>query len=467
LSVFFKINHIKKMKKISTIIAACAAALISFTASAAPVPLHCDTLTNLTSRDTLGVLYFNGSLLAGNNTYGDMEKAEHFRGPQGSVLTGAFIGFGYVSILPSDTSSPVTINAYSDSLGAPGATIATATVTLGQIAAAINSGTEVYVTFTSPPALTSQSFYVSVVLPTTTGDTIAVLTNQMFSLDGQGWEKWSDSTWHSYVQAYGTSPNFFGNDIQAVTCGGAPLAAFQSSLLVNFCALSQTIYFYNTSSNGVDSIRWSFPGGTPATSTVANPVVTYAPGAYNVLLVAYGSGANDTSATAVFLAPAVTGSTTFTPASGPTDTNGTATVTVLTGTPPFIYSWSDSAQDTSAHVTRLAPGTYTVSIMDSNYCSVVDTVVVGYTTGICCIVSDRAIQVFPSPATDVLNIVWDAATTADLSITDISGKVLGRYSVANTFSHALDIRGLAPGTYILSIRDTSGHAAQSVRFSKL
>lgn len=454
------------MRKLSTLILGCATTLVSLTVSANPV-VSCDTLTNLTSRDTLGILYFGGSLLSGNNTYGDMEKAEHFRGPQGSVLTGAFVGFGYVSILPSDTSSPVTINAYSDSAGAPGATIATATVTLGQIAAAINSQTEVYVTFTSPPTLTSQSFYVSVVLPTTTGDTIAVLTNQMFSLDGQGWEKWSDSLWHSYVNAYGTSPFTFGNDIQALTCGGAPLAAFQSSLLVNFCVPSQNINFYNTSSNGVDSIRWSFPGGTPPTSTVANPVVTYSPGTFNVRLVAYGSGASDTSTTVVYIYPPVTDSIRSTPASGPTDTNGTATVTVLTGTQPFFYFWSDSNQDVTPAVTGLAPGTYTVNISDSNNCSVVDTVVVSYVNGIISISGSRSIQIYPSPATDVLNVLWSTATTADLSITDMSGKVLGRYSVDNNTSRTLDISTLAPGTYILSIRDASGRTAQSVRFSKL
>lgn len=43
--------------------------------------------------------------------------------------------------------------------------------------------------------------------------------------------------------------------------------------------------------------------------------------------------------------------------------DGTATVTVLTGTPPYTYLWSNSA--TTASITDLAPGTYTVTVTDS------------------------------------------------------------------------------------------------------
>lgn len=58
------------------------------------------------------------------------------------------------------------------------------------------------------------------------------------------------------------------------------------------CA-GNTVAFTNTSTNYVQSVTWSFPGGSPATSTSQNPVVTYnTPGTYNVTLTAtnqYGS----------------------------------------------------------------------------------------------------------------------------------------------------------------------------------
>ena len=454
------------MKRIYSLFAGLAFALVSLTASAT---VSCDTISNLTSRDTL-TLYLapgNTGLLSGNNGYGDLEKAEQFTGPLGGTLGGAFIGFGYANILPADSSTTVTINAYSATAGAPGATIATTTVTLRQIAAAITAQTELYVTFTSPPTLASQTFFISVVLPTT-GDTIAVLTNQISgALDGQGWERWSDNSWNAYAPTYGTFPYSFGNDIQAVTCGGAPLAALQSSLLNN-CSSTATVDFYNTSSNGTDSVHWIFTGGTPATSNSNAPVVNYsATGNYNVTLIAYGTVANDTIHTVVHVYPPVTSTVTVTPASSGSAADGGATVTALTGTQPYQYFWNDPNQDTTRTVSGLTRGTYIVEILSADGCFTLDTVFIWNAAGITTINGNNGVQMFPIPANDVLNIKWDAATTADLTITDVSGKVLATYSVVNSTSQMLDIRTLAPGTYILNIRNTAGHAAQSGRFTKL
>ena len=186
------------MKRLFTLLLSGAMALTAQTASASA---SIDTISNLSSRDTLTLYTFNGSnsgYLSGNNSYGDLEKAEQFRGPLGANVTGALIGFGYAYILPADSSTTVTINVYSGTASGPnGTTIATATVTLAQIAAAITGGTELYVPFSGAPALTDQTFFVSVVLPTS-GDTIAVLTNQQTSLDGQGWEMWSDNSWNYF-----------------------------------------------------------------------------------------------------------------------------------------------------------------------------------------------------------------------------------------------------------------------------
>lgn len=59
------------------------------------------------------------------------------------------------------------------------------------------------------------------------------------------------------------------------------------------CA-GQTIQFTDLSYNGVSGWSWSFQGGTPATSTVQNPTVTYStPGVYQVTLNATDGSNND------------------------------------------------------------------------------------------------------------------------------------------------------------------------------
>ena len=55
---------------------------------------------------------------------------------------------------------------------------------------------------------------------------------------------------------------------------------------------------------------------------------------------------------------------TKTPVSCFNGTNGTATVTAINGTAPYIYSWSDG--QSTATATGLAAGNYTVTVIDSN-----------------------------------------------------------------------------------------------------
>ena len=66
------------------------------------------------------------------------------------------------------------------------------------------------------------------------------------------------------------------------------LAAFTASS--TFIAPGGTINFTDQSTNSPTSWQWSFPGGTPASSTEKNPSVTYnSPGVYDVTLSATGT----------------------------------------------------------------------------------------------------------------------------------------------------------------------------------
>jgi PKD repeat protein len=55
------------------------------------------------------------------------------------------------------------------------------------------------------------------------------------------------------------------------------------------------VEFYDDTYNAVSGWSWSFPSGTPSTSTVQNPIVTYnTPGVYEVTLTATNAGNSDT-----------------------------------------------------------------------------------------------------------------------------------------------------------------------------
>jgi len=71
---------------------------------------------------------------------------------------------------------------------------------------------------------------------------------------------------------------FFGIDMPGVA---ANFAGYPTTV-----SPGGSVNFYDFSSGGVTSWDWSFPGGTPATSTEQNPVVFYStPGQYDVQLI--------------------------------------------------------------------------------------------------------------------------------------------------------------------------------------
>lgn len=80
--------------------------------------------------------------------------------------------------------------------------------------------------------------------------------------------------------------------ITGVISNSPPVANFNASGNENICK-GQSVKFTNTSLNQPTSLKWSFPGGSPDTSILSQPTVSYAtPGNYSVTLTAtnqYGS----------------------------------------------------------------------------------------------------------------------------------------------------------------------------------
>ncbi len=72
-----------------------------------------------------------------------------------------------------------------------------------------------------------------------------------------------------------------------------PIANFTANA-VNIC-VGQSVSFTNTSTNCQSTYAWTFPGGTPGTSTATNPTITYnTPGSYSVTLTVTTPGGTDT-----------------------------------------------------------------------------------------------------------------------------------------------------------------------------
>jgi gliding motility-associated-like protein len=82
--------------------------------------------------------------------------------------------------------------------------------------------------------------------------------------------------------------------------------------------------------------------------------------------------------------PAIPSSSNFTASIIPTNScggSGSAEAVVTTGVPPYTYKWSTSPAQTTAIATNLAPGTYTLTVVDASCAKAITTQTVTITSG--------------------------------------------------------------------------------------
>ncbi|WP_430403607.1 PKD domain-containing protein [Fluviicola sp.] len=166
------------------------------------------------------------------------------------------------------------------------------------------------------------------------------------------------------LSGYGNNLYVDNINVTGVVASTPPTPSF-TTVSASVCA-GQSISYTNTSTGSPTSYSWTFPGGTPGTSTAANPTVTYATaGTYNVVLTATnGSGSNTTTMTNYVTVNALPAAPTVT-AGGATAicAGGSVTLTSTTGT---SYLWSTGA--TTQAITATTAGTYTVQVTNAAGC---------------------------------------------------------------------------------------------------
>lgn len=129
-------------------------------------------------------------------------------------------------------------------------------------------------------------------------------------------------------------------------------------------------------SYGADSYEWTFAGGTPSSSTNANPVITYSTaGTYTVTLTVTNTEGDDTEIKTNYItvgaAAGLVVNITTTDATCYGEADGTATANVTGGTGSYTYLWHNFA--TTATIVGLTNGLVAVTVTDGNGCEATDT----------------------------------------------------------------------------------------------
>lgn len=128
--------------------------------------------------------------------------------------------------------------------------------------------------------------------------------------------------------------------------------------------------------------------------------------------------------------------------------NGTASVTVNTGTPPYQYAWSTATAGNVSVVNNLTAGTYYVTVTDSVSCGAIDTFV---------ITSPPAIYFTTPTLTNA-----SCFTTSDGSITITATGGAGGFSYSwSNMDIGSTITNLPPTTYTVTATDVNNCSADT------
>lgn len=203
-----------------------------------------------------------------------------------------------------------------------------------------------------------------------------------------------------------------------------------------------TVNFSDNSTSSPTTWSWSFPGGTPNTSTQQNPTITYnTPGTYSVTLTAGNGTTNDTQTLNSYITvnAAPNGTTSIVDAACG-QSNGSASVTATGGSAPYSYSWSPSG-GSGATASNLSAGAYNVTITDANGCTSTTSANVGNQGGP---------TVVPS-STNAGCAQNDGAASVNVS----GGQAPYTYSWSPNVSTSSSATGLVAGTYNVTVTDAN------------
>ncbi|MFN4123877.1 MAG: M43 family zinc metalloprotease [Flavobacteriales bacterium] len=396
------------------------------------------------------VLYFDvdQGYVAGTNTYNDRAKADRFTISSSSLLAGGLFYFGIAQ--SSNTSLPITIKAWNSNGpgGAPGTVLAQTTAPISAIAQAVSAQSYIALNFPNPVAVNG-NFYLGYDVPQAANATISLVTYTFGDANpNTAWEQFSNNSWfpYTYTQSWQISVNYA---ISAVLTAPQPSAVF-TALPSSICE-GETVTFQITNASGVENYSWSFPGGSPPTSTASSPVITYMNQGY------YGATLSVNNQ--CFAQPA-------------TQTNNNAVSVVAPPPIPNITEQGELLVSSASNNNQwylngsLIPGANAqVYTPDQNG---VYTVEVNY--GSCSAFSapfqfislnmdelkaeNKNFSIYPNLASDKIFVHWNSSIDFDIEILDLAGRSVFSKSGIAPSQHTLNIHkmGVSIGLYVIKIK---------------
>lgn len=213
-------------------------------------------------------------------------------------------------------------------------------------------------------------------------------------------------------------------------------------------------------STGSYTYLWT-PSNLVSNSTIENPMgLVDTVTAFIATVTTGGCAVTDTLIVGItnpVITPTVTNPTT------PTACDGSASVLVTGGTPPYNYAWfpnPPAGQGTST-ITNLCVNNYTVVVADATGCNSSLLISIGSGVGIGEENALAGVEIYPNPAKEQLNISLPKnGGIFTVTLSNILGEELQVLtSIAGTSIMNLDLAHVSSGTYFVKVNDGNGKSS--------
>lgn len=231
-----------------------------------------------------------------------------------------------------------------------------------------------------------------------------------------------------------------------VTTSTAPTAPGSITGTTTPCAGTSNSYTVGAVS-GATSYTWTLPSGWSGSSTT-NSISATAGNSGGVIMVTATNGCGTSSSSNLTVTAPLSAMANGTNLTCNGDNSGSITVTASNGSPSYSYSTDGSTWSSSASISGLAAGTYTVSTRDQAGCTVTNTVTISEPTAI-------------NATTTPTNASSSTAADGSVVVTGTSGGNGGyTYSIdGTTFQSSNAFTGLLTGNYTITVKDANGCTA--------
>jgi hypothetical protein len=267
----------------------------------------------------------------------------------------------------------------------------------------------------------------------------------------------SASTFYNWSNGFTTStinqllPGNYSVEVSNVNCFDSLFFTINSPDTVSFNSIISPISCHNFSNGSISII---VNGGlspylyhSDSSFSTQSTLDSLSNGTYSIYITDIIGCSSDTSDISLIQPSEINLNFTTFPESDSGNYDGSASVSISGGTPPYSVLWNNGQTDST--IVYLEMGLYSVTVTDANGCSISDSVFVESLVGIDENINSNELYVFPNPSKGIFSLMLNKQVPYDVFVFDMAGREL--FSKLNCFSNSTFQSKLSSGNYILRV----------------